>query len=238
VAQATEPGQLEEDFGDEGGYGWWVPGWWLFVVAGVLGALLGLGLWGWASDRDFPDVWNKAEASAGIGGDIANLTNPAVHEHADFAIFINGEQMDFNDARFVSGADHQHAHDVHIHEPRHTVVHKHKLKVTWGYFFETIGMEMTDTSFTDADGNTYENDGTNTLKFFVNGVQVDSLMNEQIHDLDRVLISYGPEAPDELGDQLAAVSNEACIPSERCADRIPADEPPEECSISNDTCVD
>ena len=74
---------------------------------------------------------------------------------------------------------------------------------------------------------------TETFKFFVNGVRVDGVSSTGIHDLDRVLISFGPESlADVVAKQLPKVSDEACIPSERCGDRIPKDQKPEPCSVS------
>ena len=79
--------------------------------------------------------------------------------------------------------------------------------------------------------------GTETLKFFVNGVRVDGVSATGMHDLDRVLISYGGESDAVVQEELTKTGDDACIPSERCASRIPKDEPPEQCTKSNDTCV-
>jgi hypothetical protein len=205
---------------------------WVFLAV-TLAILGGLGIAGWAAGSDFPDVWN---ANAGGGPvpltDLENLTNPVVHEHADFAIFLHGERLNFDDERYFSDGEHQHAPDVHIHPNRPNVVHKHRQNVNWARFFGSLGIVLEDERFVDADGREYRNGPAGTLKFFINGVQVDSLMHERISDLDRVLITFGAESEAELAAQLAAVGDEACIPSEKCDDRIPADEPDEPCSVT------
>ena len=73
--------------------------------------------------------------------------------------------------------------------------------------------------------------GTATEKwhFIVNGVKVDGVAETFLGDLQRVLISYGPETDDQVRAQFAQVDDDACIPSERCAERIGPNEQKEEC---------
>lgn len=174
--------------------------------------------------------------------------NQAVHQHADFAVFIRGQQFDFNQPQFVSDEHHEEDPYVHIHAPRYTVVHVHKAGVTWDYFLNTLGFKLDDPSFkgvtpdrtclTLPGGEKLCQTATETFKFYVNGVKVDGVSNTGIYDLDRVLISYGNESDaDVVAQQLPKVTDQSCIPSERCVDRIPTDEPPEECTLSNDTCA-
>jgi hypothetical protein len=204
--------------------------WWLFGVGGVLAVVLGLAVWGWADGRSFPDLWEAEKASAGLG-DIDELTNPFRHEHADFAVFINGERVSFDEERYLSDEESQLDPEVHLHAPRTDVVHKHRQNVTWSEFFATLGWELTDTCLSDADGNEYCEGEGNDLRFFVNDVEVDILANQLIYELTRVLISYGPAAAD-LSEQIASVTDQACIPSEKCLERIPPNEPDEPCSVT------
>lgn len=188
-----------------------------------------------------------AAVAAACGGDDDNGGDPtapttgelrqAVHWHADFALYINGEQFDFNTPDFVSTEDEELNENVHIHEPRYTVVHAHREQSTWNEFFTSLGMKVTDTCVTLKDGTEYCEDGQNHLDFLVNDVPVDGIRDLDISDLQRVLIWYGPETADQMvGRFNDLVSNEACIPSERCAERVPENPEPEPCTISNDTC--
>jgi hypothetical protein len=229
----------DEDSGSTRWDGWLSPKQWgpiagvLVVAVGVLAALLALGT--------FDDNETSA-ASAAL------KNNAATHQHADFAVFIRGAQFDFSRPQFVSGEGDELDPYVHIHSPRFTVVHVHKLGVTWDYFLHSLGFKLDDPSFkaitadkttlTMPDGTVLKQSATETFKFYVNGVRVDGVSNTDIHDLDRVLISFGTESVgDVVANQLPKVTDQACIPSERCSDRIPAGEPPEQCTISNDTCV-
>lgn len=167
--------------------------------------------------------------------DIDQLRQP-VHWHADFTLFIRGERFDFNRPQFVSKEGEEKNPWVHVHEPRYTVVHVHREQTTWDEFLTSIGFKITDTSLTLPSGERLENSDTETLKFYVNGVRIDTLMFQDILDLNQVLISFGAEADDEvLSTQWPAVTDEACIPSGLCRDRgRPEDEP---CGKGSGTCT-
>jgi hypothetical protein len=172
------------------------------------------------------------------------LPRQVTHFHADFALFIDGKQFNFDQPQFVSNDDDLIAADVHIHPERYTVVHVHYTNTTWARFFQTMGFDFKDESMPGStaaqtclampDGTKLCNNDEDTFKFFVNGVQVKGIAGTDIADLDRVLISYGPETPAAVQQsQVTKVSDQACIPDERCKDRIPPNEPPEQCSLSN-----
>ena len=73
--------------------------------------------------------------------------------------------------------------------------------------------------------------GGKTLKFYLNGIRADGIAFEEIGNLDRLLISYGAESDEQVrAEQLSRVTDQSCIPSELCIDRIPPNEPPEQCS--------
>jgi hypothetical protein len=193
----------------------WVPG--LVVLLGAIAVLAILAL------RD------DGTASANPGN--PPIGRVGVHEHADFALYIRGQRFDFNQPQFISTAERELSPAAHIHAPRTNVVHVHLDRTTWDEFFRSLGFELTDDSLKLPDGTLLKDNERETLKFYVNGVHVDALMFSNIRDLDRVLISYGPETREEVErTQLPLVTDEACIVSGRCLDRIDPNEPPEECS--------
>lgn len=190
---------------------------------------------------------------ASAGGDEAALgvssgTRPLTHEHADFALVIRGETFDFSQPQFLSDTEGKElSENVHIHAFRYSVVHVHRTLSTWDEFFRSLGFTLTDPSFPGTtsertclqlpSGEKLCNSATETWKFIANGVPVDGLANVNIGDLDRVLFSFGPETVEQvLAGQWPGVSDEACIPSELCVDRIPAGEPKETCSGRQNAC--
>lgn len=169
------------------------------------------------------------------------------HLHSNLALVIRGETFDFNESQFLSEEGADRSPLAHLHAPRFGVVHVHRTGTSWDEFLRSIGFELKDptitgttperTCLTFPDGQTLCNSGNEAFKFYVNGVRVEGLSWVSMSDLDRVLITYGPEDEGAVQQQVSLVGDDACIPSERCPDRIPKDEPPEPCTKSNDTCV-
>lgn len=187
-------------------------------------------------------ILNMRDEDSGGSGTPSTGARPITHEHADFAVLIRGEMIDFNQPQYLSDTEgNELSEHVHIHARRFSVVHVHSALTTWDEFFRTLGFKLTDPSFSgvgDAqtcmvlpDGEELCNTETERWSFIANGVPVDGMALVNIGDLDRILFSYGPETPEEARDRyFDLVTDQACIPSVLCTERIPADEPPETCS--------
>ena len=193
-----------------------------------------------ASTQAFIDLIEAEIGDASVAPVSTNdlSQNEYVHEHANFAVYLNGKKLDFSLAKYQSDEvdvnDPNHDHDSHEHDPyTHlhdgvgNVIHKHKAGVTMGYFLGTLGMELTNTCFTDDNGTAYCNGDGNSLKFFLNGNRVQSLADYELTDLDQILISYGPLVDSALEQQLASITDDACVYSELCPERGEA--PTENC---------
>ena len=205
-----------------------------------LGAVLALGL---TSDSAQP--LTVVSCKSGTPG---CLLREPIHEHANFALVVRGTAYNFNQSQFLSSEGNEKSALAHLHEPRFGVAHIHRSGTNWDEFFRTIGFELQDPSLPGTtadktclkfpDGQRLCTSATESFKFFVNAVRVDGVSATGMHDLDRILISYGSETDETVvQQQLAKTGDDACIPSERCTNRIPKDEPPEQCTKSNDTCV-
>lgn len=145
----------------------------------------------------------------------------AVHWHADFALYIGGERYDFDQNRFFSTKGAELSENAHIHPPRPHVVHVHREGTTWREFFASLGFELSDRCLTTPEGEQFCTSQTERLSFVLNGVKVDGLAFQDITDIDRALISFGSESGEDLQHQFASVTDEACLLSALCAERIP-----------------
>lgn len=206
----------------------WMPGLGALVLAVAAVAV------GWWLDSD--DSSAGATEAPVLAPD--GILRQPVHWHSDFALFIRGQQFNFAQDGFWSKEGEEKHPYVHIHEPRSTVVHVHREQTTWDEFLTSLGFKLTDNSLTLPDGTKYTSGDGETLKFFVNGTRIDSLMFQDITDLGKVLITFGPESDEEiLRAQWPLVTDQACIPSELCRDRIPEQPEPEPCSKSAGSCT-
>jgi hypothetical protein len=123
-------------------------------------------------------------------------------------MYVNGKQIDFTKPEY------QERHPlVHIEDPAITpyLIHKHATGITYGMFFKTIDITLGDClnvngkEFCDANGR--------TVKYYLNGNIVPDLFHTEIHDLDKVLVSYGAETLPELQAQLASIGDRAKLQS-------------------------
>lgn len=157
----------------------------------------------------------------------ATTTPTLVHQHSNLAIVVSGKTVDLSAPKHQSTKEQERAAAVHLHGNVGTVVHTHRAGVTLNDFLQSLGMELTATCLTlDAKQQDCNGDGT-TVKLYVNGVASDQFGMYIFRDLDRILISYGPEGKDALQQQLDAVPDTACIYSETCPER--GQPPTEEC---------
>jgi len=190
---------------------------------------------------------DEGEASPALSVRPASDTlRQRIHEHADFALYIRGERFDFGKPEFISYENDEKSPNVHIHDPRHTVVHIHREATTWDEFLLSLGFELKDsTMFAEVgketlalpSGEILQSSSTESLKFIVNGVRVDGIAGLQIAGLSRVLISYGDENDEELIAQYLTVTDEACIPAGVCIARGDGSgEHGEPCSVAGGQC--
>jgi hypothetical protein len=123
-----------------------------------------------------------------------------VHFHANWAVFVDGERVDLTGARYMEDvyqcmADPTHQEPeqrVHMHEGNQDVIHVHASGVTWGHLLANLGFGVGD-DYLYTDQARLESTPERTLKFILDGDEVESIRNLPIGDEDRLLISYGPE---------------------------------------------
>ncbi|MFN4336265.1 MAG: hypothetical protein ACK4FV_01610 [Candidatus Nitrosocaldus sp.] len=129
------------------------------------------------------------------------------HVHAVFKLYIHGkEPVDFSHRKYQLRTPY-----IHFENNNGTIIHRHAANVDLGYLFESMKMKFTRDCFTLDNGVSYCNDGTNTLKFYVNGVLNDQYDKYVIRDGDRILITYGSEDEEQIREQLKSVDRLAGI---------------------------
>jgi hypothetical protein len=182
--------------------------------------------------------------------------NPAAHDyhvHANFAVYIDGQRVDFAQPAYMSEEDSNHvlAKYVHLHDGNGSIIHIHAQNIRLKDFFTSLGidfnsdciafgqrMHCVDTSSIGAycsfDANTHfctqpDPDAGKSLQLYVNG-KINSQGGEYVpRDLDRILITYGKQTPAEIQQELDSVPDDACIPSGKCPER---GSPPDESSCT------
>ena len=124
----------------------------------------------------------------------------SAHEHAAFAIKINGKQIDFSQPKYQVQS-----RLIHVEGGDGTTLHRHATGVPFGEFIKSVNMNIEDGCFTLDDGNQYCNNEVNKLRTFINGNETESINNYVINPNDRLLVLYGNENADQINQELAAL---------------------------------
>lgn len=119
---------------------------------------------------------------------------------ASFAIFTNGTVR-----IFTSPSYHNLSPDVYIESPNPNIVNIKKSGTTWDAFFKTLPMTLTHDCLTTGTGQTFCNNPTQTLKFYLNGKLHTNALDQPIINGDQLLVSYGSETDTEIQKQLQQV---------------------------------
>lgn len=143
------------------------------------------------------------------------------HIHADFLVILNDTILNFSKEKFMSELhNEQHTH-VHLHDMNGKVIHFHEKNITLEIFFKSLNIHLNESCFIKYNNISYCQDNTNSLQMFVNGEENKKMQNYVAEDLDRILILFGNYSNDEIDTFMSMVSNDSCIYSMICEDRIP-----------------
>lgn len=143
----------------------------------------------------------------------------AVHYHANFAMYINGQREQFKGAQYyteVAMCTRDNSilpmNRAHMHDNVNNVVHVEDHAVTWGQFFTNIGWTLGPTFIASPDGTLYTESGANKMHMVLNGLDytdTGSLINAVIQDRDKLLVSYGNQSPTTINQQYNSIPSTA-----------------------------
>lgn len=159
----------------------------------------------------------------------ANSHAEEVHVHADVRVVLGGSPLDLSLPRYQSRAGDERHPAIHLHNGDGHIIHRHAPGVPLGEFFSSLGMTLSGTCF-DTGRQRYCADESNVLRTYVNGAPVTEPAAYVPQDLDRILIYFGPDDEHAIRAERAAVTDEACIYSNRCPER--GTPPPEACGLA------
>lgn len=160
--------------------------------------------------QEFNSLILSAESDAEVSSSEIKTEEVKYHAHFDLKVYTSGTAVDFSQAKYQETKDNKLNPDIHFHDGNGKVVHVHKEGVTLGDLFNSFGLKV---------------DGT----LFVNGEKKDiaNILSYSPKDLDRILITNLSSSGAALTKQIAEVSDDSCIYSEKCPER--GKPPAEEC---------
>ena len=144
------------------------------------------------------------------------------HTHADFAVWVDGQQVDFSGSEYMSGVSYdEHSHDeeseyhhehLHLHDEIGHVVHRHKPGLTLREFFNSLEFVFPEP--------------IERWTMWINGEQFDFNLDYQFQDMDQILLTNSAGSAEVL-HQVEQLTDDACLYSRTCPWR--GDPPAENC---------
>ena len=125
------------------------------------------------------------------------IEDQTVDRKASFAIFTNGTFRVFTASMY-----HNLSEDVFIQADNPNLVHVKKAGVTWNDFFSTLPFKLTTDCLITGTNETFCTGNRGTLKFYLNSERTENVLDQEIQNGDRLLVSFGTESEATLKQQL------------------------------------
>ena len=130
----------------------------------------------------------------------------STHEHASLLVKIFGDKFDFSKPDYQIKSPR-----IHFEGQDGNTIHMHSTEIPLSYLFDSIGIGLDDQCYIFTDDRKFCTNNDYFLTFYINGEQVDSILDHVISQGDRILISYGPENISEINEQLAELELQEII---------------------------
>ena len=108
-----------------------------------------------------------------------------IHETANIEMTLFGDKYDFSSSYYQIRDK-----SIRFEDGNGKIIHRYDTWPDLGYFFETLGMKLTDDCIVFPDQRFYCDDKNFSLEFYVNGLQKNSLSNYVFNDGDSIRIFY------------------------------------------------
>ena len=126
----------------------------------------------------------------------------SAHTHTGVLVNLFGDTVDFSAPTYQIKSPW-----VHFEARDGTTIHKHATGITFGYLFESLAITLDDQCFVFPDNRDFCTDDKYTLKFFINGEQVTSIIDYEPMEEDRLLIMYGAESDEEIESYITQLAS-------------------------------
>lgn len=112
-------------------------------------------------------------------------TPKQVDIRAKFTIITNGITRSFKAEKY-----HNQSPDVFIISEDPTIIHVKKKDITWDNFFRTLPMKLTKECLTTGDGERFCDGQNGSLRFYLNGLEDQNLLEKEIKENGSALIKF------------------------------------------------
>ena len=125
------------------------------------------------------------------------------HVHSSLLVRIFGDKFDFSVPSYQIKSSW-----IHFEESDGTTIHRHASGVTLGYLFDSLNVGIDSKCYIFPDGRQFCTNADYSLKYYINHQPVSDITNYIFEDGDRILISFGPETPEQIEEQLIELDSQ------------------------------
>ncbi len=125
------------------------------------------------------------------------------HVHSSLLVRIFGDKFDFAVPSYQIKSSW-----IHFEDSDGTTIHRHSTGVTLGYLFDSINIGIDNKCFVFPDGRQFCTNEDYSLKYYINHQPVSNISEYIFEDGDRILISFGPETPEQIEEQLIELDSQ------------------------------
>ena len=125
------------------------------------------------------------------------------HVHSSLLVRIFGDKFDFAVPSYQIKNSW-----IHFEDSDGTTIHRHSTGVTLGYLFDSLNIGIDSQCFVFPDGRQFCTNEDYSLKYYINHQPVSDIRDYIFADGDRILISFGPETPEEIEEQLIELDSQ------------------------------
>lgn len=124
-------------------------------------------------------------------------TGTTTNIKASFAIFTTGTFRIFTAPMY-----HNLSENVYIEASNPNTIYVKKAGTTWNDFFLTLPMKLTSKCLITGTKQTFCTGNSGILKFYINGVQNNNALSQEIREGDKLLVTFGTESEEVIKKQL------------------------------------
>lgn len=107
---------------------------------------------------------------------------------ATFKIVTDRITRNFSNPKY-----HKRSADVFIQADDPSIIYVKKSGITWQNFFDTLPMKLTKECLTTGDGETFCNQKGGSLKFYLNNIEDQDLLDKEIKEKDQILVKFSSQ---------------------------------------------
>jgi len=163
-------------------------------ILALIGVIVGYAVFVFMTQVDTSGALGAPDGAGRLGDE---------HEHASLLVRIFGDILDFSSPAYQIKSSW-----IHFEDTDGTTIHRHSSGVTLGYLFDSMGFTVNDECFAFPDGRAFCTNEDYSLKYYINHKSVDNIYDYVLADDDRILISFGPETPEEIEEQLIELDSQ------------------------------